>query len=141
MFIKKNRIASNQNSGKADINVLEHDKKNNYKNKNNSEKDDIERSDNGIKDHVKNAKNNYSPKKTKSNYENFHKIQQKKTQIEIVGGLMVNGIEKGGMNKTNQFKIKVRRYPGASSIDIIDHLKPSLRKAPDEITIHQGQTT
>ena len=28
------------------------------------------------------------------------------------------------------------RYPGASSINIIDHLKPSLRKAPDEIIIH-----
>ena len=35
------------------------------------------------------------------------------------------------MNKTNQFNIKVHRYPGTSSIDIIDHLKSSLRKVPD----------
>ena len=51
---------------------------------------------------------------------------------------MVNCIEKRGTNKTIQFKIKVRRYPGAFSIDMIDHLKPSLRKAPDEGIIHAG---
>ena len=51
---------------------------------------------------------------------------------------MVNCIEKRGTNKTIQFKIKVRRYPGAFSIDIIDHLKPSLRKAHDEGIIHSG---
>lgn len=43
-----------------------------------------------------------------------------------------------GMNKTNLFNIKVRRYPAASSIDIINHLKPSLRKALDGIIIHAG---
>ena len=32
----------------------------------------------------------------------------------------------------------MRRYPGASSIDIIDHLKASLRKVSDEIFIHAG---
>ena len=42
------------------------------------------------------------------------------------------------MNRTSQFNIKVRRYPGASSIDIIDHLKPNPAKVPDKITIHAG---
>ena len=53
---------------------------------------------------------------------------------------MVNGIKERerGMNKTNLFNIKVRRYPAASSIDIINHLKPSLRKALDGIIIHAG---
>ena len=32
----------------------------------------------------------------------------------------------------------MRRYPGASSTDVIDHLKPSFRKAPDETIIHAG---
>ena len=32
----------------------------------------------------------------------------------------------------------MHRYPGVSSTDIIDHLKPSFRKAPDEIIIHAG---
>lgn len=34
-------IASNRNSGKAETNILEHDKKNNNKSKYNNEKDDI----------------------------------------------------------------------------------------------------
>ena len=66
-------IASNQNSSKTDVNILEHDKKNKKK-KNNNEKDDIERSNNANKDHVTNTKINYSPKKAKSNDENVHKI-------------------------------------------------------------------
>ena len=41
----------------------------------------------------KSGKINYSPKKTKSNDENFHKIQQKKTRIEIVDHFMVNSTE------------------------------------------------
>ena len=71
-------IASNQTSGKTGINIIEHDKKNNNKNKNDYENDDIERCNNAIKDHVKNARINYSPKETKSNDENVHKLQQKK---------------------------------------------------------------
>ena len=42
------------------------------------------------------------------------------------------------MNKANLFHIKVQKYPAASSVDLIDYLKPSLRKAPDEIIIHAG---
>ena len=53
---------------------------------------------------------------------------------------MVNIIEKRGMNKASPFHIKVRKYPAASSIDIIDHLKASLRKAPDQKLSMQGQT-
>ena len=39
-------------------------------------------------------KSNYLPKKTESNDINVHKIQQKKTRIEIVGDSTVKGIEK-----------------------------------------------
>ena len=74
-------------------------------------------------------------KKTKSNDENVH-IQQKKTRVKIVGDSMLNSIEEKRMNKINHFHIKVCKYPGESSIDIINHLKPSLRKTPDEIIIH-----
>ena len=51
---------------------------------------------------------------------------------------MLNGIEEKGLNKDVKFNIKVRKYPGASSIDILDHLKPTLRKEPDEIIIYAG---
>lgn len=42
---------------------------------------------------LKMRKLNYLPKKTKSNDINVHKIQQKKTRIEIVGDSTVKGIE------------------------------------------------
>ena len=83
-----------------DINMIEHDKKDNNKNKNNNETDDIKLSNNAIKDHVKNTKINYSPKKTKSNDENVHKIQQEKSQIEIVEDSMANSTEGRGVNKS-----------------------------------------
>ena len=51
---------------------------------------------------------------------------------------MFNGIHERGMNKDENIKVKIRKYPGASSIDILDHIKPSLPKAPEEIIIHVG---
>ena len=51
---------------------------------------------------------------------------------------MLNGIHERGMNKDENIKVKIRKYPGASSIDILDHIKPSLQKAPEQIIIHAG---
>ena len=42
------------------------------------------------------------------------------------------------MNKDKNIKVKIKKYPGASSIDILDYIKPSLRKAPEQIIIHAG---
>ena len=41
------------------------------------------------------------------------------------------------MNKNKNIKVKIRKYSGASSIDL-DHIKPSLRKATEQIIIHAG---
>ena len=35
---------------------------------------------------------------------------------------MLNGIHERGMNKDENIKVKIRKYPGASSIDILDHI-------------------
>ena len=35
---------------------------------------------------------------------------------------MLNGIYDRGMNKDENIKVKIRKYPGASSIDILDHI-------------------
>ena len=51
---------------------------------------------------------------------------------------MLNGVHERGMNKDENIKAKIRKYPGASSIDILDHIKPSLGKAPEQIIIHAG---
>ena len=42
------------------------------------------------------------------------------------------------MNKDENMKVKIRKYLSSSSIDILDHIKPSLRKAPKQIIIHAG---
>ena len=42
------------------------------------------------------------------------------------------------MNKDENIKVKIWKYPGASSIYILDHIKPSLRKTPEQIIIHAG---
>ena len=51
---------------------------------------------------------------------------------------MFTGIQEKGLNKNADINIKMRKYPGASSTDILDHIKPSLRKEPDQIVIHAG---
>ena len=51
---------------------------------------------------------------------------------------MLNGIKEKGLNKNADINIKIRKCPGASSTDILNHIKPSLRKEPDQIVIHAG---
>ena len=51
---------------------------------------------------------------------------------------MLNGIQEKELNKNADIKIKLQKYPGASSIDILDHITPSLKKEPDQIVIHEG---
>ena len=38
--------------------------------------------------------------------------------------------------KRVDINIKIRKYPGASSTGILDHIRLSLRKEPDKIIIH-----
>ena len=51
---------------------------------------------------------------------------------------MINGIQERTMNNNQNTKIKLYKYPCVSSVDILDHVKPSLRKEPPQITIHAG---
>ena len=62
----------------------------------------------------------------------------KKKKKSPIRDSMLNGIHDRGMNKDENIKVKIRKYPGASSIDILDHIKPSLRKGPEQIIIHAG---
>ena len=49
---------------------------------------------------------------------------------------MLNGIYERGMSKFENINLNIRKYPGASSIDILDHFKLSLRKASEQIITH-----
>ena len=51
---------------------------------------------------------------------------------------MLNCIQGKGLNKNTDINFKIRKCPGASSINILDRIKPSLRKEPDQILIHAG---
>ena len=100
---------------------------------------------NAIKEQAATIKEN-STSSVKSNNQRSEKSKtqvskakpEKKSHIEIIRDSMLNGIHERGMNKDENIKVKIRIYPGASSIDILEHIKPSLRKAPEQIIIHAG---
>ena len=91
-----------------------------------------------IKEHVEKTKVDNLPNKIKSTEAKAIPTPKKKIHVEILGDSMVNGIQEKGMNKDSNMIIKIRKYPGASSTDILDHIKPNLRKDPDQILIHAG---
>ena len=107
---------------------------------------DLEKSEsiNAVKDHIEKAKGARSKNdcndKQKQNTppKNDEEKSGKKVHIEIVGDSMLNGIQERGLNKDSNVKIKLRKYPGASSMDLLDHIKPSLRREPDQIILHAG---
>ena len=52
----------------------------------------------------------------------------KKRQIEIIGGSMLNGIQERGINKDQNTKTKLFKYPGIFPINILDIIKPNFKK-------------
>ena len=69
---------------------------------------------------------------------NQKQIREKKIRVEILGDSMLNGGQEKGLNKNADINIKIRKYHGAPSTEILDHIRPSLRKEPDKIIIHAG---
>ena len=55
-----------------------------------------------------------------------------------MGDSTLNDIQEKGLNKNADINIKIQKYPGPSSTDILEYIKPSLRKEPDQIVIHAG---
>ena len=49
---------------------------------------------------------------------------------------MLNVVQGKELNKNADINIKIRKYPGASSSNILDHIRPSLRKELDQVIIH-----
>ena len=73
------------------------------------------------------------------NKQNNNKKPTIKQYIELIGDSLLNNIKERGLKKDKEnILVKVRKYPGATSTDIVDHLKPTLRKKPSEIIIHTG---
>lgn len=51
---------------------------------------------------------------------------------------MVNDAEERGLNRVKHLDIKVHRHPRTSSLDIINHIKPNVRKEPSKRIIPAG---
>ena len=66
------------------------------------------------------------------------KLTLKNVTYQNYRRLCLDGIHGRVMNKNENIKVKIRKYPSASSIDISDHIKPSLQRAPEQIITHAG---
>ena len=101
-------------------------------------KSDEKHSTKKTKEHTERNKTSNSPSNTESRDVKPKTNKRKKIRVEILGESMLNGVQEKGLNKNADINIKIRKYPGASSTDILDHITPSLRKEPDQIIIHAG---
>ena len=62
---------------------------------------------------------------------------QKRKSTTIVGDSMISGLESWRMgNKEN--RVSSRVFPGATTIDMLDYVKPTVRRKPDNIIVHVG---
>ena len=101
-------------------------------------KSDEKHSSKKTKEHAERNKANNSPNNTESRDVKPKINKRKKMRVEILSDSMINGVQGKGLNKNADTSIKIRKYPGASSTDILDHIRPTLRKEPDQIRIHAG---
>ena len=62
------------------------------------------------------------------------KAERKK--IVIIGDSLLNGLEEKRMKRDHD--IQIRPHPGASSLDISDHIRPVLRRTPDCVIVYAG---
>ena len=61
---------------------------------------------------------------------------EKIRKVFIVGDSMIKNITGTGISSKNI--IKMRPYPGATTIDICDYVKTELRQKPDVVIVHCG---
>ena len=58
------------------------------------------------------------------------------THICIIGDSMVKHIAGPRISKNDQ--VQVKTHPGATTDDIVDYIKPTIRQKPDVVVIHSG---
>lgn len=58
--------------------------------------------------------------------------------MAILGNSMINGVFETELKMMKMIKISIKiwKRPDAIYMDILDHIKPSLRKKSDEIIVH-----
>ena len=71
-----------------------------------------------------------------SDTEQSQQAEQRKKAITIVGDSILNGIKERGLS--GKHHVRVRAHPGATSLDLADHIKPIARRKPVIVIIHCG---
>ena len=56
--------------------------------------------------------------------------------ITIIGDSIVNGLDSTSFDK--KFNVKIKPYGGSTTEDMVDHIKPAVRKRPDHLILHVG---
>ena len=78
----------------------------------------------------------YKPEQITTTNKSNPKSVPTKNSVIIVGDSMIKHLTGPGISKKNHIKIKTN--PGATTEDIIDYIKPSIRKKPDFLLVHSG---
>ena len=68
--------------------------------------------------------------------ENENRNKNSQGHIFVIGDSMVKHINGPGISKNNQ--VQVKNHPGATTDDIIDYIKPTIRQKPDIVIVHSG---
>ena len=66
-----------------------------------------------------------------------HHMEPKKYYYEFIGDSHLNNIFENGL-RTKDRKVNIKRWQGGHSVDMLDILKPLMRKKPDDIIVHFG---
>ena len=68
--------------------------------------------------------------------EKENRNKNSRRHIFKIGDSMVKHINGPGISKNDQ--VQVKTHPGATTDDIIDYIKPSIRQKPDIVIVHSG---
>ena len=77
---------------------------------------------------------NSSTSKDEKNNKKKNRNFKKDLKVEIIGDSMLNGIEEGDIS--GLCKVKISRYPGCTSNDLVHHAIPLINKNPNVIICH-----
>ena len=61
-----------------------------------------------------------------------------KLSIEIAGDSIINGITPVRLSSKCKHRFRIKAYGGAISEELVDHIRPTLRRTPDVIATHIG---
>ena len=65
-----------------------------------------------------------------------HQPKVEKKNIVVIEDSMIKTVNGRDVSRGNS--VTIRPHPGTSAEDLIDHIKPAIRKIPDIVVIHTG---